>query len=199
MKAAIVQLAGVSPYSQSRHYDKIDVPELKGEGPDQYERRTWRHRMHVAKDGRVFIPGMSFANGIKEAARRDSTKVKGKGNKTYTSAFAAGIMVPDDLVLPIKAADVESDTLFVPSDGIPGSGKRVTKIFPRIDAWSGQVTFYSFDDTITEDVFVKTLAFFGQLVGIGRFRPEKRGYYGRFRVDSVKWIEDAESMVSKTG
>jgi hypothetical protein len=193
MKIAIVELVGESPYSQSRHYAD-DVPHLPKETAHAYEERTWRHRLHVTKDGLVEIPGTSFANCIKTSAKRLKLQVPGKGRVEWTKYFEAGIMCPTNLVLPVKAADVPCDKLFVPSDGRPGGGKRVTKFFPRIDEWSGTVTYYIFDDLITEDVFRQVLVASGQLVGLGRFRPENRGFYGRFSVKSIKWLEGEAAM-----
>jgi hypothetical protein len=192
MKIAIVQLESTSAYSQSKHYSKDDVPMKSKELHDAYEQRTWRNRLHATKDGKVEIPGSAFANAIKEAAKRLSIKIPGKGQATYTKCFEAGVMVTDGIVLPVAADAVPCDKLFVPADGKPGGGKRVTKYFPRIDEWSGEVKFFVFDDTIDEAIFTQVLKMSGQLVGIGRFRPQNRGFYGRFRVSSVKWIEDVD-------
>ena len=196
MKVAIAKLVSVSAYSQSRHYSD-DVPRKAKELPGAYEERTWRSRLHVTPDGYVEIPGTSFANSLKACAKRLKLQVPGKGRVEFTKYFEAGIMVPDSLKLPIKAEDVQCDKLFVPSDGKRGGGKRVTKFFPRIDSWSGDVTFYIFDDIITEDVFTQVLRACGMLVGIGRFRPENCGFYGRFDVKSIHWTEDAESMFAR--
>lgn len=194
MKTAIAHLVGCSPYSQSRHYDKEEVPAKQKELPDEYEKRTWRSRMHVTKDGHVEIPGSSFANAVKEAAKRLSIRIKGRGTATYTKAFEAGVMVIDPIVLPNLAGEVPSDRLFVPSDGRPGGGKRVIKFFPRIDHWEGNVKFFIFDDIISEDVFRTVLSAAGQVVGIGRFRPQNRGFYGRFTVESLTWSDDCDAM-----
>lgn len=197
MKIAICKLVGQTPYSQSKHYDESVAPKKSGELPSDYENRTWMHRTHVTKDGHVFIPAMSFANAIKTSAKRMRIKVKGKGNSEYTKHFEAGVMVLEDLKLPIKLDAIDRDTLFVPSDGIRGSGKRVTKHFPRIDEWEGEVKFYVLDDVITEEVFTQVLTNAGMLVGIGRFRPEKCGFYGRFEVQSVTWQEAEGGSVSE--
>lgn len=194
MKIATVTLKGVSPYSQSRHYEKTEVPMKAKELNDAYEQRTWMHRMHRTSDGFVEIPGTSFANCLKGAAKRLKIQVPGKGRVEYTKYFEAGIMVPDNLKLPIKADNVPCDRLFVPSDGKRGGGKRVTKHFPRIDTWEGDVRFYIFDDLIDEGVFTQVLRAAGMLVGIGRFRPENCGFYGRFDVLKVDWNEDADSL-----
>jgi hypothetical protein len=189
MKIAKARLVSTSAYSQSRHFTKEEVPPKEKEIADAYERRTWRHRLHVGRDGNVFIPPMSFSNAVKSSAKRLGMKVPGKGQKTYTKSFEAGVMVTDPLPLGMKADEVPADELFVPSDGIRGSGKRVTKLFPRIDAWEGEVTFYILDDLIDEKVFKQVLDNAGLLVGIGRFRPENCGYYGRFKVEKLEWSE----------
>jgi hypothetical protein len=192
MKTATVKLESLSPYSQSKHYTEDDVPKKPRELHDAYERRTWRHRMHATHDGFVEIPGLSFANGIKDAAKTLGKKVPGRGSKTYTQVFAAGVMCPGSIKLPIKVDDVRGEELFVPSDGIPGSGKRVAKVFPRIDGWSGVVTFMLFDDLITEDVFTEVLTVFGIQVGVGRFRPARRGFYGMFKPTGIDWCEEVD-------
>lgn len=188
MKTAIVTIVGESPYSQSRQYTH-EVPEMNKETKDAYEERTWRHRLHVNKAGKVEVPGTAFANALKEAAKRLKLQVPGKGRVEYTKYFEAGVMVPGNLVLDVTRESAECDRLFVPSDGRPGGGKRVWKNFPRIDEWGGRVTFYIFDDIITSEVFSKVLVTAGQIVGIGRFRPQNRGFYGRFSVSQIEWSD----------
>lgn len=184
MKQATVTLKSISPYSQSRHYEAEKLPK---ELPKDYEARTWRERLHVNDDGRVFIPPMSFKNCLSEAAKFLGIQIPGKGKSTYTKHFEAGVLVTDALVLDVPAKDVKGEWLFVPSDGVRGSGKRVNKCFPIIHEWSGDVTFFVLDETITEDVFTNHLKQAGAFIGIGRFRPRNNGFYGRFSVESVKW------------
>lgn len=184
MKTVIATLKSTSPYSQSRHYD---VPKLPKELPKDFEIRTWRNRLHTDNDGFVFIPPMAFKNCISEAAKYLGIQIPGKGKSTYTKHFEAGLLVTDPLRLPIKAADVEPNWLFLPSDGKRGSGKRVDKCMPIIREWQGDVTFYVMDETITEDVFTQHLTEAGKFIGIGTFRPRNNGYFGRFEVVQVRW------------
>lgn len=184
MKTVKAHLESVSPYSQSRYYT---VPKLERELAADYEERTWRERMHVTKDGQVFIPPMAFKNGLAEAAKYMGEQIPGKGKSTYTKHFEAGVLVVDRLDLPIKREDVQGERLFVPASGKRGDGKRVVKVFPLIQEWSGVVTFYVLDEIITKDVFQRTLTAAGSFIGIGRFRPRNNGYYGRFRVADIEW------------
>lgn len=184
MKTATVRLESVSPYSQSRYHGE---EKLNKETSVDYERRTWRSRLHVNDGGHVFIPPMAFKNCLAEAAKFMSRQIPGKGKSTYTKHFEAGLLVTDPVDLGIKAADVQGEWLFVPSDGVRGSGKRVEKCFPVIHEWSGDVTFHVLDDTITEDIFNQHLSEAGNFIGIGRFRPRNNGFYGRFAVRAVTW------------
>lgn len=186
MKIAECQLESIAPYSQGRYYK---VPKKDRELPGDYEERTWRERCHAGGDGRLFIPPMVFANNIKTAALYLSLNIPGKGSARYTKHFEAGVLVPEPLTLDVTKDEVEGEWLFVPSDGRRGSGKRVEKCFPLIRQWSGTVTYYVIDDIITEPVFKQVLDYAGNIIGIGRFRPTSQGYYGRFKVNSVTWVE----------
>ena len=188
MKTAIATIRGMSNYSQSRPYE---VPKEPGEGFEDYERRTWRNRMHVDGAGNVFIPPMSFKNAIAEAAKFLSIGIPGKGKATYTKNFEAGLLIINPLVLPIKAEDVESERLFVPATGGRGGGRRVYKWFPLIREWGGEIELTVLDETILQSavenpektVCQVVLERCGQFIGIGRFRPRNNGYYGRFAVE----------------
>lgn len=184
MKIAVCKLKSTSAYSQSRPMAQ-EKPE--NETHEEMDLRMWRGRMHVTEDGQVFIPPMSFANSLKEAAKYLSIKIPSGGKATYTKHFEAGVLVSEPLVLPIKAEDVKYERLFVPSDGRRGGGSRVWRHFPIIPSWSGTVSYYVLDDVINEDVFTRVLSAAGQFIGIGRFRPRNCGYYGRYEATEVKW------------
>jgi hypothetical protein len=190
MKIAECEFESVTPYSQSRHYK---VEKLPRELAVDYEERTWRERCHVMPDGsdRLFIPPMAFANCLKGAAQYLALPVPGKGKTTYTKHFNAGVMVADPLILPLLKTHVEGEWLFLPSDGRRGGGSRVEKCFPLIREWKGKVTYYILDDILTKDVFEQVVRTSGNLIGIGRFRPQNWGYYGRFKLVNMEWVEDA--------
>lgn len=190
MRIATAHLESISPYSQSKHYEIEKLGRATGtdtESSADYEKRTWRERVHVNPDGYVFMPPMAFKNCLAEIAKYLSVQIPGKGKSTYTKHFEAGVMVLDGITLPIKKEDVPGEWLFVPADGRRGSGKRVSKCFPVIQSWKGTVTFHVLDDVITKEVFQQHLQDAGNFIGIGRFRPRNNGYYGRFKVNRIEW------------
>lgn len=184
MKIARCKLKSVSPYSQGRYHN---TEKLSKELHGDYEKRTWKNKLHINDEGNVFIPPMSFANCLKESATYLSISIPGQGKSKYTKHFQAGVMVTESLVLDIKEEDVLPEWVFVPSDGKRGGTTRVEKCFPLIQKWEGTVSFYIFDDIITKEIFEKVLREAGQIIGIGRFRPKNWGYYGRFKVVDIQW------------
>lgn len=184
MKTVIATLQSMADYSQSRYHGTEKLPK---ENHRDYEKRTWRERVHATPDGHVFMPAMGFKNCLSEAAKFLSVQIPGKGKATYTKHFEAGVLVMDNIVLPDMKAEIEGEWLFVPSDGKRGGGSRVEKCFPVIHDWRAEVPFHIVDDTITPEVFEDHLRQAGQFIGLGRFRPRNNGFYGRFEVEGLSW------------
>jgi hypothetical protein len=199
MKTATAELIGVGRYSQSRNYEK-EVPRNDKESHSDYEERTWRNRGHYMPDGRMFMPPMGFKLALEMAVQWSGEKIPGRGNATYTKHFTAGVLVTDPVILPViketvKGVElglpepkiIDGEWLFVPADGKKGGSKRVWKCFPYVESWTARVEYAVFDDTITEAIFEKFLPESGKYIGLGRFRPQRGGFYGRYEVASVSW------------
>lgn len=184
MKVATCRLASVSPYSQSKHYE---TEKKNKESHADYEKRTWRERCNTDSEGQLVIPPMAFKWCVADVSRFLGERIPGKGQKTWTKHFEAGVLVTDPLPLGVDKEEVPGEWLFVPSDGKRGGGSRVMKCFPVVQKWEGEVTFYVLDDTITEEVFRHHLEQAGAFVGVGRFRPQRGGFYGRFKLQSMQW------------
>lgn len=188
MKQAVCQIESImgSPYSQSRYHA---LPKLPKEGPDDYERRTWREKAHYDADGMAYVPAMSLKNAVAEAASMMSLRIPGRGTATYTKHFLAGVQCFDNVPLNVHRDKVQGVWLHVNADGKRGGGKRVMRCFPVFERWAGTVTFLVVDSQITQEVFEQVLSQAGGLVGIGRFRPAKGGINGRFSVKKIKWSD----------
>ena len=186
MKTAIATLASAAPYSPSRSYS-MEIEKEPRETADAYEQRTWRNKCHTLPNGNIFIPPMSFKMGLDTAAKMLGRQIPGKGKSTYTKFFLSGVLVMDPVELPLKKETVPFDRIYANADGVRGSGKRVWKTFPRIDEWKADVRYTILADEITPDVFEEHLRQAGAFIGVGRFRPQSGGYYGRYEVKKIRW------------
>jgi hypothetical protein len=166
----------------------MEFPKLEKESSADYEKRTWMHRLHATPEGNVFIPPQAFKGCLDSVAKYLGTQIPGKGKATYTKNFEAGVMVPEGPVLPIKKEDVQGVWLFLPANGMVNSGKRVWKCMPMIPHWEVEIAYHILDDTVTKEVFEYHLEQAGRFIGIGFFRPHRRGYWGRFRTTKIDWV-----------
>lgn len=192
MQASVARLtlASLTPYSQSRQHDE---PMLDGEGRDAYDARTWRAKMSVAdRDGQqtVVIPAHGLHQAIAAAAKYSKRQIPGQGKATWTAKFLSGITLMEDPALGIDPATVASVTISANADGVRGSGKRVPRRFPLIPEWQATFDVYILDPIITQEVFREMVEIAGMFIGIGRFRPEKGGTNGRFKIASLAWEDN---------
>ena len=185
MKVCTATLRSISAYSQSKMHD---TPKLDKEGHDEYEKRTWREKAHYDEETReIFIPPMAFKQCIDGAAKYLSLQVPGKGKATYTKHFNSGVLVMDRVATGLSVDDAAGEWINANSDGVRGSGKRVKRCFPIVPKWAGDLDFYILDEVIRNDVFEQVLSEAGKFKGIGRFRPENGGFYGRFELVNTSW------------
>jgi hypothetical protein len=168
-----------------------------GEDAEKHDARCWRERMlfdgelnddgSIKKDGPVLVPLMGLTLMLAPAARKVNLKIPGRKGASLAKALEAGIYATSNMPLNVKASQVNFERLSVPADGKPGGGTRVWRHFPCVQNWSGVVDYAILDESITEESLRIVLATAGKLIGLGRFRPEKRGFYGRFEVVDLKW------------
>lgn len=177
-KLVTVQLESLAPYSQSR---KHDTPKIEKETADAHEQRTWREKCSVNDNGEIVIPAMAFKQALDCVAKRLGDQIPGKGKATYTKHFKGGVICQNDVAIGWMKDTVPAITISANSDGVRGSGKRVSRTFPQVPNWKGTATFAILDDTVTPKVFERHLEEAGRFIGIGRFRPENGGLNGRFR------------------
>ena len=191
MQASIATLTieGITPLSHSRQHDE---PMLEGENRDAYDQRTWRSKLNTNDAGMVTIPAHGLMQCVTSAARYSKRQIPGQGKATWTKKFEAGIAILEDPVTNVIAADVQPVTISANADGVRGSGKRVPRRFPIMPKWQFTVDIYVLDPIITQEILREMFEIAGMFVGIGRFRPEKGGTNGRFRIAALKWQDNRQ-------
>lgn len=187
MKTATITIEGISPYSQSQFV--LGNPKLKDETHDEYEQRIWEERLHRDAHG-YYIPPMALKKAITAAASFLGIQIKGKGKKTYTKHFQCGLLITEPAYL--KSDPPQPEMLMM--DAQPGKAKlgsggtRVPRVYPRFaDGWTATFNCIIVSEEISRDIFMEHVDAAGKFIGIGRFRPENGGFYGRFVVKNAKW------------
>lgn len=186
--SALCTISGISPYSQSR---KHDTAKLKSESAENLDIRTWRNHLHVGRtSGKVVIPTHGMMQALAASAKYSAKQIPGQGKKTWTAKFKSGIAILQEINLGVAPDDCQMISIQAHSNGVRGSGSRVTRRFPIFYDWSTTFEVVILDEIITQDVFEETLENAGMFIGLGRFRPENGGENGRFRLDKLTWTDN---------
>jgi hypothetical protein len=186
---ATITLTGISPYSQSRNHD---TPKLDGESLDAFDQRTWRNKLNISPAGEIVIPAHGIMQAFAAAAKYSKRQIPGQGKATWTAKFAAGIALLEDPSLGVSPDDAQCITISANADGVRGSGKRVTRRFPIVNEWQTTFDVYILDPILTEEIVREMVEIAGMFIGFGRFRPEKGGTNGRFKITEVKWQDNRQ-------
>lgn len=187
---ATVTIEGIAPLSQSRQHHE---PKLEGEGNDDYDARTWIKKLNVdRKSGTVVMPAHGMHQALIAAAKYSGEQIQGQGKKTWTAKFTTGIALLADLDTGLRPEDAQQIVISANADGVRGSGKRVPRRFPIYYDWSSTFEVMILDQIITEERFGHFMELAGMFIGMGRFRPEKGGTNGRWKVTNLDWQDNRQ-------
>lgn len=195
LQVATAYIIGETPLLFGKQIDQERIPKEPKETHDTYEKRTWRERVHSNKDGNLFVPARAFKKLLENTAGYQNERIAGQGMKTWKAKFRSGISVENDMLVlvggkPVAKETVEGITQSVPSDGRPGGAKRVKRTFPIIaPPWQGSIRILLLDPFVQKDKVEEYLRFGGVINGLGMWRPQNGGNYGRYSVDKIEWDE----------
>jgi hypothetical protein len=182
-----VEIRGITPLLIHRFGEQSEqagkTRKIQVQNTDPREEAT-RHA-YIAKDGTFYFSAFSIPNAMASAG----TNHKQTGTrKTLRFVVPSTVRVLVDAVTilngegPAKSFEVDSRPVT-----IPATKGRIMRHRPRWDCWGARFDLDIDTEVLGLDIAHRLLNEAGQSIGIGDFRPEKRGPFGRFRV--VKFEE----------
>lgn len=186
-----VVIMGVTPLLMNRFTEANEV-QVSGGTSATYRtgkgtpREQATPKLYADEKGMLFIPGPNiFATLV--AAGVFHKVGKSKLTTMKTSLIPAGIMV-EDLVCPLNTDRWEVDSRSVV---IPSTGGRIMCHRPRVDKWECPFTL-DVDETMFSPALVRAVVDdAGKKIGLGDYRPSRKGPFGRFVVKTWAIEKDA--------
>lgn len=142
-------------------------------------------KAYMDHSGTLYIPGPNIFAAIIEAGKFHKV---GKRQLTTrdTSLIPAGCMI-EEMVCSLNTDQFEIDCRSVVN---PATGGRRMCYRPRIDNWKLSFTL-DIDKTVFDPKLIRAvLDDAGKKIGLGDYRPARKGPFGRFVV--TRWEEIAE-------
>jgi hypothetical protein len=175
-----VTIEGITPLLQHRFNEEAEVKISNGTGSSIPRAKTPRDEAEKVcyrlPDGRLYQPSTHVLQSFRTAGKFHKVGRK----QADRLAMAALAILETELVHDTKEFEVDSRPCV-----IPATRGRVMRHRPRLDKWSLSFTADLDTDIFNEELAYAILADAGRKVGIGDFRPDKGGPFGRFKI--VHW------------
>lgn len=135
------------------------------------------------KDGRFGFPSMGFKRATVSACRHYGKSVSMV--ITMQSIFVRGELgVDDKMLVPINGIPhIREDVVTV------GMGGHDLRYRPYFSDWSADLEVTYVSTTISRDSVLSLVEAGGLTVGVGDWRPEKKGDFGTYAIDQTKNVE----------
>lgn len=193
-----VTIKGITPLLMNRFTSEAEISVSSGHSPaikssgskgtprEQAERTAYKDN----KTGELYVPGPNVFSCLIAAGTFHKVG-KSKVTTMKSSLVPAGIMITE-IVLPLGTKDFEVDSRRVV---IPSTGGAIMKHRARVDEW--QLTFtLEVDEEVFSLDFVRLLVDdAGKKIGLGDYRPSRKGPFGRFVV--THWEPEVQGAPTK--
>lgn len=182
MDIAVV-IEGVSPLLQNRFTDEAQLAATAGSRSSISNDRVpaleqAEKKLYTAEDGSIVVPQPNLYRCFIDAGK--FVKVgKSKVTTQKTSILSAAMQI-DPLLIPVESdSGWKVDTRPV---RIPATGGRILCHRPCFDHWQLRFRVDLDESIISRNLFREIVDIAGRQIGLGDYRPDCKGPYGRFKV-----------------
>lgn len=182
MKKISVEIEGMSPlmmHSSAGMKLEKGKKALSKETPEEAAEKA----AYKSETGELYIPALNIYSMIVKAA--SGYKI---GKKSAVSTVAGTIRVlPDEVLLGTDKYEIDTRS------AVNRLAGRVMVYRPKLDKWkcSFDIVYHEeyFPEKIAVDLLKEIVKEAGIRVGLGSYRPEKRGFFGTFKITEWKPVE----------
>jgi hypothetical protein len=173
-----VQIEGITPLLFNRFRDTQIEGKSKKRTGAQTESDI-EDKLYVV-DEKICLPAVYIKNCITEASKQ--FKIVGKGKSTYSKLVASTVDI-EPFMIELKAGKYE---VFRISAVNPMTRGRMMTERPEFNKWSAEFEIIINDPAVPISVVNEILEHAGKYVGVGDWRPQTKGMFGKFMITSFK-------------
>lgn len=178
-----VKIQGITPILFNRFIESSIDSEIKKRA-GAVKKSDPEDKLYKTAEGLIYTPSTHIQGMLISSSKE--FKIRGKRTSTYSKLVGSSVDVnPDAIVHKIQTWVPYSVSAVVPS-----TRGRMMVTRPKMDKWEIEFTLKFNDDDIPVEVIKNILDHGGQYNGLGDWRPEKKGKFGKFIVTEFKQIED---------
>lgn len=182
-----IKIEGITPYMQHRMDDtKLAAWEksrgviIERDGLNDEPSKIAAFHSYIAPDGSYYIPSEHFKQSFVKGGGFVKSKI-GNAKRSMKNIVAAMFFITPEKI-PFRFFD-EVDT----RSAVNKNNKaRIIVHRPKWISWNCDFTMFVDNESITIETVKDIIEASGKYVGVGSYRPEHTGEYGRFTAEVIK-------------
>ena len=182
------KIKGISPLLFNRFFDD-EFKKERGESDYEFQERIWKEKAHTNSEGHLIIPSVNWTKALTDSSKKSGIKAIGatKKNDNLSLLFKCTLFIEDFIVENIDGSIATKNDLkkFNSSVCVGGQkSKRILNCRPMIEQWQGTLIYEIIDPSgkLRKNIIDESLIFCGLFNGIGEWRPQNGGKFGRFTI-----------------
>lgn len=164
-----------------RHKELTSKRKKTDEDHEAIMKSEWLGSLYWSKEKGIHMPTVNIRSCIIEGAKLNKL---GMHIKRGTMVFEES--VPFIFDGPKDPEELFKDKTFVDVRSVVVSQSRLMRCRPVFPKWECSIDIHYDPTAIDEADIIKCAENAGQFIGLGDFRPNKGGMFGRFTVEKVK-------------
>ena len=182
MQKCEVEITGITPLLQNKPEEYgFNEQWVEKTASTNWEKEALK-KLYIDADGKIYQPSNHIERALIEAGKK--IKMKGSGKATYSKIFGSMVSVePFELILEPQTYEIHKSLVVIPS-----TKGRVARYRPSFKKWKLKFEVL-FEEEIPAPVIKEALEIAGRYSGIGDWRPEKKGKFGKFQVTKFKEVK----------
>ena len=131
--------------------------------------------LYLNEKGELVQPAIHFISSMKKAGAK--FQIPGQGKSTYKNLIGSGVIIiePDMILHLVQEWQPNRQAVIIQQ-------ARIVRTRPLLKKWALSFTAEYDEEEIKAEVLKEILDYAGRRVGIGDYRPERGGPFGRFHV-----------------
>jgi len=179
MNKYTVEIKGITPLLQNKPAEYgFNEEWVEKKASNQYDKEALA-KLYINADEEIYQPATHLERALIEAGKK--IKMKGAGKSNYSKVFGSMVTIP---VMDILHKNPKYE-IFKALVVIPSTKGRIMRYRPMFRNWVLDFEI-EFEEEIPPSVIKEGLEIAGRYIGIGDWRPEKKGKFGKFQVTLFK-------------
>jgi len=175
------RIEGITPLLMNRFRDS----QIEGKSTKKGEQKEIdiKDKLYLDEAGKPYLPAVYIQRALIDAGKR--LQVRGQKKATYSKIVGSVVSIePEALVLEGKYVPFRISAVNPMTKG------RMMVTRPRFDKWASEFEIDVQGDSVGFETMNQLLVEAGQSTGIGDWRPEKKGKFGKFVVTKFKELKE---------